>query len=427
MNSKKWIIRISISSIAIFLIMLYAYSTSFWRYIYGTNTIRNLTLYIAMAIMLFKGFQRQKSFKIKKWQAIFLIMSLFVLLNNQDILNLDIYYVQGFITLLIFILCSYNSYEWIDNGQKIIRIAAIIFAIFTIWFSFDTNFYTNNVLGLFDDSAQRQLLYSLERGASAGITKNYSINGTYLVIGIIASISWFFSCRKKIIPSIILGMECVALLLTGKRAHIIFLACALLVGFFFYNENRKKGRVFKILVAAAVACLLFLILGQFIPSIYLFYYRFIETAGSGDVTLGRAQFYVLALEYFLRNPIFGLGWGGFKYINSVYKGFSEGSLANTHNVYFQLLCEVGLVGTIFFVLFFAWGLANGIKLLKLARKQNNIVMTRDMLFSTMMQIFFVLYCITGNPLYDLEVLTFYLFSIAIMIYYKERIKQNESY
>lgn len=420
-NSLK--IRFSWLSVSVFLIMLYAYSTSLWKYVYFSNIIRNLTLYIvaiSMAMLLLATGLRYQQCS----QFLLMIAVLFIVINNKDFAKGDIYYLRGILTMILFLLAPKKNDRWIKTGYKIIVFSTLFFAFFTIWFAFDTFFYSTKILTLFDEASQQQLIYSLNRGASAGLTKNYSINATFLVEGILAIISFYVfgnkNWSKKGIVFLLISLF--ALFLTGKRAHIVFLAAVNIVGYYFYNDDKKRGRIFKILAISVCTLLLFIVAAQFVPSIMLFYNRFVETANSGDITMGRIAFYIVAIEQFIKNPIFGIGWGGFKYVNTGYAGFRSGSYANAHNMYLQLLCETGILGFCLFMLLF-WGVfTKSVKLLKKAKKCEDLISAKRLLYAMMLQLFVMLYGITGNPIYDLETMAFYIFTCAITMFYSQKDK-----
>ena len=87
-----------------------------------------------------------------------------------------------------------------------------------------------------------------------------------------------------------------------------------------------------------------------------------------------------------------------------------GNALNVHNIYIQLLCECGIIGFIAFVLFFLWNIVSAIK------KLRRVALTPDcdskiriiLTFSVMYQVFFLMYGLTGNPLYDAPTLVVYI-------------------
>lgn len=92
----------------------------------------------------------------------------------------------------------------------------------------------------------------------------------------------------------------------------------------------------------------------------------------------------------------------------------------------QLLTETGILGLAFFLICF------GVILFLTIRNIKTIVINESMkkfeganLFSLGIQIFFLMYCVTGCPLYSTEMMLMYTLSIAIMISTKIYIKKEK--
>lgn len=139
-----------------------------------------------------------------------------------------------------------------------------------------------------------------------------------------------------------------ALLFTSKRSHLIFS----LISFVFIDLINKRGINKKI-----KNFLLILILGiLFILLIYIFFPYMNSTNGLGRIintfinfdlqdntlTSGRSDLVTMAMELFQTHKLLGIGWGEFR---EVYKLLTFKEILNVHNVYVQLLCEMGIVGT----------------------------------------------------------------------------------
>ena len=84
-----------------------------------------------------------------------------------------------------------------------------------------------------------------------------------------------------------------------------------------------------------------------------------------------------------------------------------------HNVYIQLLCETGIVGFLIIIGLMIIILHKTYKLIDYHKK--NKTMLPSLLFSLGYQIFFLLYCMSGNPLYDPQCYVLYFVVIGITI------------
>ena len=120
--------------------------------------------------------------------------------------------------------------------------------------------------------------------------------------------------------------------------------------------------------------------------------------------VGRDQLWTQAMTYFYDNKWLGIGWTNFKNIFTL-RG------THVHNIYIQLLCETGIIGFSVFAFFFVWNIRTTLRRIKTA-KQGTCEYSWLML-SLFMQIYFLLYGITGNPLYDVEETILYFFGAGI--------------
>ena len=146
-----------------------------------------------------------------------------------------------------------------------------------------------------------------------------------------------------------------------------------------------------------------------------------------DVSNGRFKLYAIAWNFFKESPILGIGWREFS--KEVVNFYNQDSvLRDAHNVFLQLLCETGIIGFSVFITMFISAITQTIQLAVQSAK--NLLCLSDktktvLIFSLCYQVFFLAYCITGNPLYDLETVYVYIisvgFSSGIYFRYKEKI------
>ena len=85
----------------------------------------------------------------------------------------------------------------------------------------------------------------------------------------------------------------------------------------------------------------------------------------------------------------------------------------TFNENLQLLCETGLIGFGVFMMFFATRLFKTFFSVMKSRFLDNPLESGWIKFSLFIQLYFLLYGITGNPLYDIEETIIYFFAIGI--------------
>ena len=92
--------------------------------------------------------------------------------------------------------------------------------------------------------------------------------------------------------------------------------------------------------------------------------------------------------------------------------------SDVHNVFLQVLTETGIIGFLLFSIMTLYSLFSTYRKIKLTikfkHKKNHFSLTL-LTLSLYIQLFFLLYCITGNPLYDTSFLLTYFFGLAMNI------------
>src|SRR5699024_230081 len=96
---------------------------------------------------------------------------------------------------------------------------------------------------------------------------------------------------------------------------------------------------------------------------------------------------------------------------------SNTSGSHPHNIYIQLLTELGLIGFILFVIPLIYALIKTAKLLISANKHtiSNSYWKIGLQVSLFIQLFFILYGFTGNLLTDHMYILIYVFAVSITL------------
>lgn len=308
---------------------------------------------------------------------------------------------------------GYSHEGWAQMLLKVLRWGYLVYIVFTI-----AMFLNGNVIGfvcnLFPEY-QDTLLSQYSMGAMPGLTHHYSTNGMLVSVGTIIYGCYALCYKQK--KDIFLFLVAVAgLLLTGKRAHILFGLFALYVTYYVYNEG--KNRVVKSVGIIIVSTIAFFIASYFIPGLAVVVERFADAAETGDTTLGRTMVWMKAAGTITQHPFFGMGWEQFS--------TSGGWDWNIHNIYIQLLVEVGIVGFLAYCSWFIFFLVAAWKNLTYLRANKELFAIADICavsFSLALQILFLMYGFTGNPLYDQAMFVPYFAACAITQWYRKGLKQ----
>lgn len=281
-------------------------------------------------------------------------------------------------------------------------------------------------------------------GYKAALTNHYSHNGIVLAVTAIALFAivmsrWeqsekrsFFYKVKTMLYGMMFALSCFAIVLTSKRAHLLFGIMAMIVVYYLCNPQKIAGRTFKVIVGGIFAGIAVYIASFYVPEINQVLSRF-SSVGEDSTMQSRFEFWGLALSMFLKNPILGNGWLSFRYnYNSVlYQAAVESQtrsaryeLIDTHNVYLQVLAETGIVGFLLYICIVAYLLKVTFTLLQKYRGELRLLgLEAAIFFSAAIQVFFILYSCTGNCLYDIT-FAFYCISAIFTLGCKNLLEEG---
>lgn len=366
-----------------------------------------ISLVVALILLIFISFNKNGYVLLNGKRNIFIILFLLLINRNVDFKMND--YIPFFKTLIVILICFIlsNIKNW---GKYFINITiafSVIQAIATIFLWIFPSIAINNIVPLFDSSVRNELVRQISNGYATGLCTHYSVNGIYLAIG--SGVAIIRYSHKKTIKNLMeFILIFIALLLTAKRGPILFCIISLLVCYIVYNKTSIKSiiKFFSIIIIIFLAVMVIKDISIFKDVVERF------TNFGADITGGRKPLYDLAYNMFTKNEIIGNGWGSYKYfanesiIGSIYGG---NSFMYAHNVYLQVLAETGIIGLIMYLFFILFCLITNIKLIK-----NEFGLNKNLLtFSLFIQVYYILYSLTGNALYDFCIFIPYVLSISM--------------
>ena len=272
------------------------------------------------------------------------LMIFFYVRNNPNIKFYSLTYIQ---VLLLFVCCilfsasgGFNDRCWMIKMVSSWRYLYFIYIAFTIYMFLDSS-AINFVCNLFPDAAST-ILNQYHNAGIPGLTKHYSTNGMLLAVGTMIFGSYALT-EKRRSDYLLFLISVAALLLSGKRAHTVFGLTALYLCYFAYNSNAKKSRLVKCIGVLLGALTVFAVASYCVPALATVVFRFIDTAETGDMSVGRVDVWLKAFSMFGKHSLVGIGWG--QYVNQ------GGWFWNIHNIYIQLLVETGIIG---FIIYCGW-------------------------------------------------------------------------
>lgn len=420
-NAKINLSKLVVSSFVIYTCMIY--------FVRATKLAILLKPIIVGLIIIFSTYLIFCLKKFRKSTEMLLIFLFYICVSVSSlrVFRFD-HFTQFTIGILLILISTTMKKENIVYGIKLFIVFGFIYALGSILQKHYPDFFYHRVITLYNEGFQKDLLKALRNNkAYAGFTPQVAFTAGYIStsIGLILG-SWMIRPPKKRLLMLgVLGLLFYGLLLTGKRAHFLFTVISLALVYITINSHSIK----KLLKAVSKQVVL-IISGATLLPIYLN-----KTGGSqaikrtlkvfqdilsgSDVTSGRTKLYSAAWRLFLENPIFGIGWWEFRMVHSTGILSTDMSItSDVHNVFLQVLTETGIIGFLLFSIMTLYSLFSTYKKIKLTikfkHKKNHFSLTL-LTLSLYIQLFFLLYCITGNPLYDTSFLLTYFFGLAMNI------------
>lgn len=283
----------------------------------------------------------------------------------------------------------------------------------------------NHFLALLPEANRAAILKAGQEGAFyTGFSSNAGFTAGHIVCGILVLLTGWEAARKRgpyrIGRGLGLAFLALSLLMTGRRAHILFLLMAL-AGLYIlpYRGARRISRLAKTLFASLTGLVAAVIFMEPL-SRFPFFSRFNQTIRDflmgQDVSTGRRLLYQHAWRSFLSRPLLGIGWGEFRY--TTIGQVTIKTEMEVHNIYLQLLTEAGILGLFFLGLAFYLTLQASIRGIHRARaEEGDKAWLPYLRYSLAYQLFFLLYGLTSNPLYEPIFLMMYFFAAAISLAY----------
>lgn len=397
--------------VALLLILFYPFNNTISdKILFG---IYNPFIFLFIGMVLLIPNLKKKLTKASISSLIAVISILLYLTIGSVIFQSDLYNIRMFLIQIAY-LSSLPFLFNIKIDQKPIVVAITAFAvehlIGTAIPILAPGLYEKYFLSFICNSGNCFARNAFLTGRNAGITSHYSTNGAYMAIfALFFSVLYLREKNKKAL--LLTTLALVALLIIGKRAHLLFVVLVIIIGYitrkkdFNFNDFIKNN--LKIIAASIVAIIGISALSITVPQINTTINRIIETASSDDASSGRTPLYELAINEWQEKPIFGNGWG--HYIEASHLKFGKSTYnadyMHTHNDYLEILCDKGIVGLMLYLILLIGLLSNAYR--------SRHVSTLHY-FAFMYVLFYVLYGLTGTPISIPSNYCFLLISIIII-------------
>ncbi len=238
-------------------------------------------------------------------------------------------------------------------------------------------------------------------GTYCGLSDNPAPNGFFISIFVIIVFNKMITrekSKKKMIEFILVILSYVMLVLTKKRSFIIYVIIIMITSWYMgLKKNNRKAKYF-LLSLILISCVGYL--GYRLGIYDLAVEKMLKYFEMGDITNGRMDLWEQSLQYFNLHPVFGVG------IRSLTTVMDNDS----HNIYVQLLAEVGIFGALIFYTAIFFPFLSCIKHMIQSK-----TLTGDVFIVTSIQMMFVLYGMTGNPLFDHRFMWIYAVVVGVSV------------
>ncbi|WP_394121301.1 O-antigen ligase family protein [Planococcus donghaensis] len=355
---------------------------------------------------------------IKKSHMLWISFSIVLIAGSSLSVNINEglkfgFYIFGLVVTMIILS---NSNNWQNSFYKAVWFFSLIHVVATLlafafpyWISGVSSFLLNSV----DFELNQYFIF--QYGGNPGITGQIGLNAWFISIFIATAFSSVItSSKRKWINSLLLFLALFALLLANKRGLIIGNLIAILVissSLGFFNKKALKRIIPTLFLISGLIGVII----AYVPEAQVVINRFNQTS---NFLTGRESIYQDMFTYFSENPILGVG------TFSIVKLVGEAG----HNVYLQVLAENGLLGFLLLMSAIVVSLLNTFRNLYYLRKNENRKKKKVLIFSLYIQILFIIYSLSGNPLYNYQFISIYLFAISteISVINKKTIAKSEA-
>jgi len=241
-------------------------------------------------------------------------------------------------------------------------------------------------------------------------------------IGLCTCFAKYFSHRKfKLSDWVCILMFLWALILTSKRMLFI---CPIATISIMLLISKKKGRFQRIIPLVLLALCGIVIIGANVPDFMRVFERFLDTNSMQKLS-GRIYLWPHCFDMFFKSPLIGMGMGSFnQYLENVnYTVDGEYWTHHAHNIYYQFLGELGIIGSILL-----WGslLMLLYKTIQLLRSDQTTDDQKYLLiFSCSLQIICFIYCASGNVLLFPQEIYPWFICLAITTTISNKLKRQQ--
>lgn len=403
------------------------------NYIININKLLDNLLFVALVLVLFRGQTKFIYVTNLLFLVIILIFGIRVVQNKIKIKN---WIWQKWI--IMFLAWGVISYTWTFYGRNEKGYYFVFFAlIFVSIINVEENFWIrlmrwttafSNIIAvsIYLEAISPSLfikifgwilalpanaLKSANLGEYTGILGGNQQAAVFLNIGIVAHLARCYANRKIDRKSLFyILIYLLAIILTSKRMLTVI---PLIVFMVYYFMSATKNKYSKFFVTMFFAFVIAYIGINLEPDLSVKFLTYFSGEGDNDLLSGRGAFWKGCQQMFAEEPIHGYGLASFNgvyYEKTHYLFHGEPWIYHAHNIYYQMMAELGIIGIAFFLI-------QAVKVVNVVYRfnTNKKKFTQEqaiILFWCMgIIITLLLYGLTGNILYNSEEICWYVFAL----------------
>jgi O-antigen ligase len=365
-------------------------------------------------------------------------LTLFLLPITYLILNLlytyDLFasfrFLVYFSLFLLIQLYLNRSNAWHEVALKYIYILSLLLVFFTYIQYLFPDFYFANVLPIFTPEEREIVLWLHAEHGMVGLTNQTGYNAFLMNLGLIVLLNKLLASKKSVFNFKKLTMFFLSIvyvvaiiLLAQKRSFIFVIVIEVIVLLFAKYEILKKikyNRLFR--------TLFLVVLVIFIALAPIFLKNLLVTLSDkydsiDDFLSGRINIYKVGLSMFQSNYILGYGMASTPVFLEAEHGMQ---FQQMHNIYLQILAELGVVGFVIFTGLFVFYFNLTLKMIRAHRNSGERNSMTHLLTSLLVQTSWLVYGMSGNTLTVTNQLLVYIVFCSVPAYYAKQAGKTTS-
>lgn len=171
---------------------------------------------------------------------------------------------------------------------------------------------------------------------------------TFSAVILLSYALFYLNSKKVFVKWVLVVVALISILISGQRSNLFFVPLAFMITYFVQSDRNRINRAFMIAFSLGAVISIVLAFEPVLTQYRLFervFASFSTYRSGGDISNGRSILYARALSLWSDKPLFGNGWFYF-YSNNI--GIIRRlTRSHVHNLFLELLCDVGVVGLIF--------------------------------------------------------------------------------